>query len=82
MVEDTQGSAVEAASLEKYKAGGTGVCPYCGDSSIDGEEQEIEGDQVWQHCSCNVCGRGWTDVYSHTDVETDDGHWHKIGGDR
>ena len=56
---------------EKYLAD-SGFCPFCGSDQITGEHLEVESESAWQPISCNVCDKTWKDVYTLTDVETDE----------
>jgi hypothetical protein len=50
-------------NAKEYIEKGGNSCPFCGSTAIDGNGVEIEKGKAFQPCSCNRCGKEWTDIY-------------------
>lgn len=57
-----------AKQKKKYLADSS-KCPYCGSSSIEGSNEDDEGDDKFQNISCDDCGREWVDIYKLAEVD-------------
>jgi len=56
---------------EYIKNGGL-RCPFCNSENIEGLSAEFDAGYVSQDIICNICHSDWTDIYSLTDVTTDE----------
>jgi len=52
----------------EYVDSGYSRCPYCGSEDITGHSPEIDGAGASQEVTCEVCSRGWFDLYVLTDI--------------
>jgi len=51
---------------EEYVAKGGNVCPFCGDTDIEGGPVIIDQGKAFQKVGCNGCEKDWTDTYTLT----------------
>ena len=63
-----------AEIVKKYLESGYSRCPYpdCLSQDIEGGFVEVDANGAHQECSCNTCGRSWTDQYRLVGVKLDD----------
>lgn len=46
-------------------------CPGCGSRDFN-QELDVEGEEVHESCSCDECGKNWTQVYAFVENEVED----------
>jgi formate dehydrogenase maturation protein FdhE len=52
---------------EEYAKHKGGVCPVCGDTSLEGVSAfDMDGGGAMQHIRCRACGAEWWDCYALT----------------
>ena len=59
----------EDQATRYIQSGGT-HCPHCGGVDLDGKGVSIDAGTATQEVMCTDCGRGWTDVYTLSHVES------------
>jgi len=59
-------------AIQSYVETGGMDCPYCGSNDLECGRMDIYSHGASQPCSCNQCGKEWTDDYSLTGITEDD----------
>jgi hypothetical protein len=55
-----------------YVNGNHGLCPACQGNDITGDSVQIDDNRASQSVGCSDCDAEWTDVYTLSDVESED----------